>query len=256
MKHSPLQLNYQSIGVFRSPFKEKFGIPRQPMLAKSSPGQIVLFPDPKLVGAVSGLEGFSHLWVFVHFHDLKMREWHPTIRPPRLGGKKKIGVFASRSPHRPNPIGISLVKLERIEYKKHPKAHYIIHVKGGDILDETPVLDIKPYLPIYDSVPEATHGWIETASWDEVPVEFSPQLLNRFHPEEIQQIHEIVAQDPRPTHQRRKFPVKSETMDGLLFGMRWQDFDVRFRIRNKGFYIEDIIPSDRALLDQVKKRKS
>lgn len=240
------QFQYQSIGVFRSNFKEKFGIPRQPLLAKSSPAQIYLNPEPKLVGALEGLAGFSHLWVLVHFHDLKAREWHPTIRPPRLGGRKKIGVLASRSPHRPNPIGLSVVVLERIEYKKHPKAHYILHVKGGDILDGTPVLDIKPYIAIYDSVPAATQGWIENVGWDTVSVTFAPELRNRFHPEEITQLEEILGQDPRPTHQRRKYSVKAPDTDGLLFGMRWQDYDIKFRVLDQAFFVEDIVPCDRA----------
>jgi len=152
---------FRPIGVIESCFKEKFGIPRQPGLARSVPAIIRLDKnDPFLAQSLRRLEEFSHLWVIYIFHEHGSRNWKPSIRPPRLGGAEKVGVLASRSPHRPNPIGLSAVELVRVDLQD--PAGVAIHVRGGDFLDGSPVLDIKPYVPYADAFPDARAGWIDT----------------------------------------------------------------------------------------------
>lgn len=154
--------NFEPIGVAHTCFKEKFGIPRQPGLVASARAVIKLRNEASLRGALSGLEGFSHLWLVFVFHENGLaagRTWKPSIRPPRLGGARKVGVLASRSPHRPNPIGLSVVRLDKViaAAKGGPE----LHVSGVDLLDGTPILDVKPYLPYADSVPAARAGWAD-----------------------------------------------------------------------------------------------
>ena len=149
--------NLEPIGTIESCFKEKFGIPRQPGLAPAAQATLVLHPPYSNPGAMAGLEAFSHIWLIYIFHAIEKGKWKPTVRPPRLGGNKRTGVFATRSNFRPNPLGISAVKLEKIV----PDGETIrLELSGVDLLDGTPVLDIKPYIPFADAHPDATSGWL------------------------------------------------------------------------------------------------
>ena len=152
-----MEFRYSSIGVIRSAFPEKFGIPRQPGLVPESRATVEMENNPEFRTALQALEKFSHCWIIFAFHDVDAGHWNPTVRPPRLGGAKRVGLFASRSPHRPNPIGISAVRIDRVEADARggPK----LHVSGADFLDGTPVLDIKPYIKYADSIPRASDGW-------------------------------------------------------------------------------------------------
>lgn len=159
MKQELNELTIEPIGVVHSCFKGKFGIPRQAGLVPQASGKIEIFPPYGDEQTVRELESFSHIWVVFVFHKSVGNGWRPTVRPPRLGGKKRVGVFASRSPFRPNPIGISAVELERIEIRR---GRVMLHLKGLDLLDMTPVIDIKPYLPYTDSIGAATGGYAAT----------------------------------------------------------------------------------------------
>ena len=196
-----MKLEFEPIGIVRSPFKEKFGIPRQSRLAKSARAEIRL-PLAKFRDAVDGLEGFSHLWIIFVFHEAGASKVR--VRPPRLGGSKKVGVLASRSPHRPNPIGMSVVELDRIE--KTAK-ELVIHVRGADLLDGTPVLDIKPYVPYADSVPRAKASWADTPR-KRLAVNYSPEALKQCRhadPDGKRQLKRLISEvlrlDPRPAFQ-------------------------------------------------------
>ena len=229
-------MNCPPIGVIHTPFKDKFGIPRQPGLVESAWGIIELGHHPFYEQSLRGLETFSHIWILFEFHQHDAKAWKPTIRPPRLGGRERVGVLASRSPHRPNPIGLSCVRLNRIEGKK-------IYVEGVDILDGSPILDIKPYLPYADSFPEATSGWA-SAPINRVNLEWSEaasKILQNL-PELRELAVEVIGLDPRPAFQKRKFPIGSKESLGLRFGAQILDFDVRWIIREDSFYIEEIVP--------------
>jgi tRNA-Thr(GGU) m(6)t(6)A37 methyltransferase TsaA len=185
------------IAKIHTPFREKFGIPRQSGLA-DVPGEIVFEPKYRNPDALRGLDGFSHLWLIFQFSESVREEFSPTVRPPRLGGNRRMGVFATRSPFRPNAIGLSCVRLEKIEQtEKGP----IIHVRGADLLDGTPILDIKPYLPLADCHPEATGGFAETVSDYALNVCFSEGLEEKIEKEDLAVIRELLAEDPRPSYQ-------------------------------------------------------
>lgn len=202
---------FKPIGFVESCFKEKFGIPRQPGLVPEAKAVIQLNRDPDLVTALKALGGFTHLWLVFVFHKHGSRNWKPSIRPPRLGGAKKVGVLASRSPHRPNPIGISAVILEKIDLE-NPKGP-ALHVGGVDLLDGTPILDIKPYIPYADSFPEAKTGWV-VEPIERVPVEFTSESLaaismieaRKGYPNLKSLITEMLGLDPRPASKKGACP--------------------------------------------------
>lgn len=178
-------------------FDSKFGIPRQSGLVESLRGTIVFTPPYRNADALRGLEGFSHLWIIWDFSESHRAEWSPTVRPPRLGGNRRMGVFATRSPFRPNPIGLSCVKIEKIELQTADGP--VIHVSGADMLNGTPIYDIKPYLPITDAHPEATWGFAEeTARQEPLNVEVSDEMLRRFPADRRDALTAILADDPRP----------------------------------------------------------
>lgn len=186
----------QSIGRVETPFVQKLGIPRQPSLAPSVKGRVILNREFAREDTLRGIESFSHLWILYWCH--KSDSWRETIRPPRLGGKEKVGFLATRSPHRPNPIGLSVVKFEGIDSEKN------LIISGMDILDQTPVLDIKPYLPMWDSIPQANNGWIDsTEKLTPMPVSFDqlePEQLEELNQEQIQGLTETLCWDPRPAY--------------------------------------------------------
>jgi tRNA-Thr(GGU) m(6)t(6)A37 methyltransferase TsaA len=237
---------FHPIGVVRTAFAEKFGIPRQPGMVSEAKGVIVMRKDAFLSQAVRKLETFSHLWILFVFHEHGAREWKPSIRPPRLGGRKRVGVLASRSPHRPNPIGLSAVRLDRIDFD-HPDGVQI-HVSGVDLLDGTPVLDLKPYLPFADSIPEANAGWASEPI-ERHPVEFTDKALASIERCEARlgdrsdlrrMVVEMLELDPRPASQKRKMPPGDPASEGLRFAFTLHDFDVKWEIRSGKFLVLDL----------------
>ncbi len=243
----PLHYEFAAIGRIRSCFKEKFGIPRQPGLVRDARGIIELNDDPDLRTALRTLETFSHLWIVFVFHEHGSQGWKPSIRPPRLGGARKVGVLASRSPHRPNPIGLSAVEIERVEIDAAGGPR--IHVKGVDLLDGTPVLDVKPYIPYADSIPNARAGWAEEPI-QRTPVEFSTAadraVAARENTPGFQNLRELIVQllelDPRPAFQKRRMPPESPEAQGARFGFNLLEFDVRWEIRDGKFIVLELAP--------------
>ena len=232
--------DFKPIGVIHTEFKEKFGIPRQPGLATYSKGIIELETTEE---SLRGLETFSHLWVLFIFHKHNSKGPKVTIRPPRLGGKKKVGVFGTRSPHRPNPIGLSAVKLESI--KRGKKGKMLIEVSGVDILDGSPIVDIKPYLPYADSIPDANAGWTNN-SVEKIPVTFTEKAESEIERRSKkvsnfkERIIEVLEIDPRPSSQKVKYAYTKETSLGKKFGFILLDYDIKWEITETGFQVYDI----------------
>lgn len=185
------------IAHIHTDFPDKFGIPRQSGLVESLQGTIIFEPEYRNPEILRGLEEFSHIWLLWKFSKSKKEHWSATVKPPRLGGKKRVGVFATRSPFRPNDIGLSCVKLEKIELDE--KVGPIILVSGVDLLDMTPIYDIKPYIPFTDCKPEASEGYTRETKMHELEVIFPQNLLERYPPEKREAVIGILAQDPRPT---------------------------------------------------------
>ena len=205
--------------VLLTKYKEKFGIPRQSGLAESTCGEIIFTPKFRNPDAVRGIEEFSHLWLLWEFSRAKQDTFHATVAPPRLGGKEKRGVFATRSPFRPNSIGLSCVKLEkvRIDQKLGP----VLTVSGLDLLDHTPLFDIKPYLPYVDAHPEAKNGFAEEFLEFQIPVVF-PEELQAQIPEHLRgPLLEVLAQDPRAAYNKKP---------DYIYGMAFDDYDIRFTV--------------------------
>jgi len=238
--------NFKPIGFIRSAFKEKFGLARQSMMISHSVGVLKLNDDPQFKLAVADLENFSHLWVIFVFHFHFDDTWRPSITPPRVDGPKKVGVFASRSPYRPNPIGMSALKIERIDIDAPGGVE--IHLSGLDLLDGTPVLDIKPYLPYADRIEEANSGWVppETKKY---PVSFSEKSLEKIqewttasNPHLKEFLIQVLELDPRPTSLRRHYPIEKITPQRRLFGFRMMNFEIKCEIREGGIHVLDLLP--------------
>jgi tRNA-Thr(GGU) m(6)t(6)A37 methyltransferase TsaA len=189
------------IGHAKTPFVDRFGVPRQASLFEGSTCEISLLPGAEVRAACRGLEGFTHLWVIFVFDRTGSVRWRPMVRPPRLGGRQKVGVLATRSPHRPNPLGISAVRLISVDLE-NPLGPRLL-VKGLDLLDETPILDIKPYLPYCDSFPEATSGWAD-APLTRQPVSWEKQTLKLIDKQAKLTVEDVLGQDPRTGAQKRK----------------------------------------------------
>ena len=216
--------SFATIGVVHSCFKEKFGVPRQPGLVPESRAQLELLPPYNRAEAVSGLAFVSHIWLQFIFHEVADKAWSPTVRPPRLGGNKRMGVFATRSPVRPNPLGLSVVKLEDIEIEG---GKVTLHLSGIDLVDGTPIVDIKPYVPYVDLIPEASN---EFAS--DVPVNLSVNLslqaeadcekFSQEHPLNIRTlVTQVLQQDPKPSY---------HAVDSTrVYGMKLLNFDLQWR---------------------------
>jgi len=217
------------IAHIRSDFSTKFGIPRQSGLVDSLKATIVFEPEYRAAEAFRGLEGYSHIWLIWKFSQAVREDWSPTVRPPRLGGNTRMGVFASRSPYRPNPIGLSSVKLERIELDS-PEGP-VLHVSGADLMDGTPIYDIKPYLPYVDCHTEATGGFALQTREGVIEVECPAQLLERLPADHREALLDVLAQDPRPAYQNDADRV---------YGMEFAGFEVKFRADEKLLTVEDI----------------
>ena len=215
------------------------------MMISEARGVLKLNPDPAYALALKHLENFSHVWILFVFHEHVDMPWHPVIRPPRVNAPRKVGVFASRSPHRPNPIGMSAVKLDRIDHEAPGGIE--IHLSGVDILDGTPVLDIKPYLPYADSIPDANEGWAR-GEITRYNVQFSAESLStieKISAEEFPRLKELIQQmlawDPRPTSQRRAMPIEDRKSEGLQFAFRIANFDVQWQILDGGIYVVGLV---------------
>ena len=201
------------IARIRSAFPEKFGIPRQSGLVENLQAQIVFEPEYRNPDAVRGLEEFSHLWLIWEFSEAKRDTWSPTVRPPRLGGNQRLGVFATRSPYRPNPVGLSCVKLDKIELD--PNLGPVIHVQGADLMDGTPIYDLKPYLPYADCHPDAVGGFAAQRPEGKLRVEIPESLCTVMSPEVLTALRGVLAQDPRPAYQNDPERVYGLSFAGL-----------------------------------------
>ena len=207
------------IARIHTDFPEKFGIPRQSGLIEELKSTIVFEPEFRDANALRGLEEYSHLWLIWEFSEAVRDTWSPMVRPPRLGGNKRVGVFATRSPFRPNPIGLSSVKLEYVE--QHPSLGPVLHLTGADLMDGTPILDIKPYLPYVDAHPEAKNGFAEEFREFQIPVVF-PEELQAQIPEHLRgPLLEVLAQDPRAAYNKKP---------DYIYGMAFDDYDIRFTV--------------------------
>lgn len=216
------------IGWIRSDFKTKFGIPRQSGLVEELRAQVVFAPEYRVQEAFRGLAGFSHIWLLWEFSESVRESWSPTVRPPRLGGNQRMGVFATRSPFRPNPIGLSCVKLERVE-PDSPDGP-VLHVQGADLLDGTPIFDIKPYLPYADCRPEAVGGF--AADYQaRLTVDFPAGLAGKIPPEKLAALTGVLAGDPRPPYQNDPERV---------YGMTFAGFNIRFRVEGDKLTVLEI----------------
>ena len=220
------------IAKIRTDFPTKFGIPRQSGIVGSLRGTIVFEPEFRVAEAVRGLEEFSHLWLIWEFSEAVRDTWSPTVRPPRLGGNVRKGVFATRSPFRPNPIGLSSVKLEKIEID--PKLGPVIYVSGADLMDGTPIYDIKPYIAYTDSHPDAVSGFASKPAEYLLEVDFPDTLLNKVDPELRESLIEVLAHDPRP--QYHDDPQR-------IYGMSFGGMEVRFKVVQKVLTVEEMITS-------------
>jgi tRNA-Thr(GGU) m(6)t(6)A37 methyltransferase TsaA len=225
---------FKPIGTIVSPYKEKFGIPRQPGLVTEARATLTLLPPYNLPETVRGLEGFSHVWIIFVFHGTQDQGWKPTVRPPRLGGNARMGVFATRSTFRPNPIGLTVAELRRIQVQGNKIS---LELAGADLLDGTPVLDIKPYLPYADALTQATAGFAPAAPAVQQSVTFSSQASLQCEQKQVQWntdvrllVEQILSQDPRPSYQQGQ-------QAGRVYAMRLYDFDLRWHYTATGIEV-------------------
>lgn len=217
----------KTLAYVHSPYRQKFAIPRQPGLVKNAVGTIEFLPEFNHQDFVRGLDEFSHLWIHFIFHETADKGWSPLVRPPRLGGNMRKGVFATRSTFRPNPIGLSVVELIDIEYRPLLR----LHVRGLDLLDQTPVIDIKPYLPYADAHPSAQGGFADHRPTAGLRTEFTSDALQKIAQAQGQYPHlkafieEVLAQDPRPAYQKDDHLAKD-------YGMHLYHFNIKWRVEN------------------------
>lgn len=224
-------IEIQVIARMRSDFPTKFGIPRQPSLVEGLRSTIVFEPEFRNPDTLRGIEGFSHLWIIWQFSEAVRTQWSPTVRPPRLGGNTRMGVFATRSPFRPNSLGLSCVKLEGVEYDTKDGA--VIHVSGADLMDGTPIFDIKPYIPYADAHPDALGGFTDTAEDFLLDVVFPEELLVMLPENKRQAAVGVLSHDPRPSYQRK--PER-------IYGLPFAGFDIRFRVEEKTLTVVEVVP--------------
>lgn len=221
------------VAHIRSDFQQKFGIPRQSGLVDALEADIIFTPEFRDPEALRGLEGFSHLWLIWEFSQARRAKWSPTVRPPRLGGNQRMGVFATRSPFRPNPMGLSCVKLK--EVRLHTPDGPVIRVTGADLLDGTPIYDIKPYLPYADCKPEAVGGFASAPKEATLTVTLPPELEEKVPEAKRAALRGVLAQDPRPSYQDDPERV---------YGMGFAGLDVRFRVAGGRLTVVEVNPAE------------
>lgn len=216
-----MEFAIKQIAHIENDFRSKFGIPRQSGLVKSMVSKIVFEPEYRNNESLRGIEGYSHLWLIWQFSEAVRDSWSPTVRPPRLGGNKRVGVFATRSPFRPNSLGLSSVKLEAVV--QTPDKGTVLMVSGADLMDGTPIFDIKPYITYADSHPEAKSGFADDYVGYSLSLEFTEELLNKIDKNDREALCEVLKNDPRPSYQRD--PERIYTMD-------FADYSVSFRVED------------------------
>ena len=217
------------IATFHSPFKEKFGIPRQSGIVSALEGTIVLEPQFRNHDSVRGLDEFDYIWLIWEFSANKHAAASPTVRPPRLGGNTRVGVFATRSPYRHNRLGLSAVKLTKVEFDT-PQGP-VIHVSGADLMDGTPIYDIKPYIAYADAYPEARSGFVDTTAWQQLEVEIADEVAKHFTQQQLETLRQTLALDPRPHY--HDDPTK-------VYGMRFAHYDIHFIVDGKNLKVIDV----------------
>ena len=222
-------VSMQIIARMKSDFADKFGIPRQSGLVPQLRSTIVFEPEFRNSDALRGLEDFSHLWIIWQFSKAVREGWSPTVRPPRLGGNTRLGVFATRSPFRPNEIGLSSVEILGIEHTE--RFGSVIHVAGADLMDGTPIFDIKPYIPYSDCHPEATGGFTDTAKDFLLDVDFPEELTKKVPQNKLEALVGVLSHDPRPSYQQDPDRV---------YGLRFGGVNVKFRVRDKVLTVTEI----------------
>ncbi len=223
-------MELRPIAHIRTGFPEKFGIPRQSGVVKELRGRVVFGPEFRAREAFRGIEGFSHLWLLWGFSKNPPGKWSPTVRPPRLGGNRRVGVFASRSPFRPNPLGLSCVELCGVDYEG-PEGPVLV-VRGADMADGTPIYDVKPYLPGADSIEGARGGFTDQEHWEPLEVDCPPELLNKVPPGDREALLAVLAADPRPHYHRDPERV---------YGMGFAGVQVRFTVGEGRVRVVEIV---------------
>lgn len=223
-------MDIHAIAFFHSPLKSKFGIPRQSGLVSELSGYIVFEPEYRRMEAVRGLDAFDYLWLIWEFSENSEAKKSLTVRPPRLGGNKRLGVFATRSPFRPNNLGLSCVMIDHIA--EDPQLGPVIHVKGADLMDGTPIYDIKPYVAYADAHPEARSGFVDQTAWQPLTVEIPDTLAKRIPVDGLDVLKAVLAQDPRPQYHDDAQRV---------YGMPFLDFDIRFQVSETSLKVIDIV---------------
>ena len=216
------------IAHIRCDLKEKFGVPRQAGIVEALEGRVVFEPEFRDPEALRGIEGFSHLWLIWQFSEAVRQDWSPTVRPPRLGGNARVGVFASRSPFRPNALGLSCVRLLGLE--RDPALGTVLRVGGADLMDGTPIFDIKPYIPYADSHPEALSGFAPDAG-KSLEVRIPPELLARVPEEKREGLVGVLSRDPRPRYQND--PAR-------VYGLRFGEQNVKFTVDGEHLTVTDV----------------
>ena len=224
------EFSMRVIARIHSDFSTKFGVPRQSGLVDALESTVVFEPEYRNPDALRGLEDFSHLWLVWVFDKAVRRDWSPTVRPPRLGGNRRMGVFATRSPFRPNPIALSSVKRAGIE--QTPSLGPVLHILGADLMDGTPILDIKPYIPYADAHPEALGGCAAVPAGETLEVIIPPELLEKIPPERREALRGVLAQDPRPHYQDDP---------GRIYGFGFAGMEVKFSVEGTCLTVREIL---------------
>ena len=219
------------VAYIRSDFSSKFGVPRQSGLVDDLEAAVIFTPEFRDPSAVRGLEGFSHIWLIWAFHQALRDTWSPTVRPPRRGGNARMGVFATRSPFRPNPIGLSSVRLEGIE--QSAALGPVLHVRGADLVDGTPILDVKPYLLYGDCHPDAVSGFAAVPAQETLQVVIPPELCARVPEARRRALRGVLAQDPRPHYQNDP---------GRIYGFSFAGMEIRFSVDGGTLTVVEILP--------------
>lgn len=224
------EFSMRVIARIHSDFSTKFGVPRQSGLVDALESTVVFEPEYRNPDALRGLEDFSHLWLVWVFDKAVRRDWSPTVRPPRLGGNRRMGVFATRSPFRPNPIALSSVKLAGIEQTAEQGP--VLHIRGADLMDGTPILDIKPYIPYADAHPEALGGFAAVPAGETLEVLIPPDMLEKIPPERREALRGVLAQDPRPHYQNDP---------GRIYGFGFAGMEVKFSVEGTCLTVREIL---------------